>query len=160
MDENGEKKPDSFSKFLAVRVTAPPIVFDDTPSSLSHPPHLHPCARCCFLGAVVPNLSSFTLPSLLVQMLDWLRAGNLSDAEALIEAMPVNRDCVIWEALLGARLSEKVSDEVQVMCQIQILCSIMWKKNKNKNELLYHSEKLAVAYAILTRPLAMSPSTD
>ncbi|CBI40215.3 unnamed protein product, partial [Vitis vinifera] len=62
-------------------------------------------------------------------MVDLLgRAGYLSEAEALIENMPVKPDSVIWEALLGA-------------CRIH-----------RNNELLYHSEKLAVVFGILSTP--------
>lgn len=46
---------------------------------------------------ITPSVKHYTC---LVELLG--RAGKLSDAEALIENMPVNQDCVIWEALLGA----------------------------------------------------------
>ncbi|KAG6593380.1 Pentatricopeptide repeat-containing protein, partial [Cucurbita argyrosperma subsp. sororia] len=46
---------------------------------------------------ITPSVEHYTC------MVDLLgRAGKLSDAEALIETMPVNQDNVIWEALLGA----------------------------------------------------------
>lgn len=46
---------------------------------------------------ITPSIKHYTC------MVDLLgRAGKLSDAEALIETMPINQDCVIWEALLGA----------------------------------------------------------
>lgn len=46
---------------------------------------------------ITPSVQHYTC------MVDLLgRAGKLSDAEALIESMPVNQDCVIWEALLHA----------------------------------------------------------
>ncbi|KNA09521.1 hypothetical protein SOVF_152880 [Spinacia oleracea] len=47
------------------------------------------------------------------------RAGELSEAEALVESMPVEPDCVIWEALLGAckihcniELAERIANKL------------------------------------------------
>ncbi|KAE7997286.1 hypothetical protein FH972_001933 [Carpinus fangiana] len=111
-------------------------------------------------------------------MVDLLgRAARLSEAEAeaLIQNMPVEPDLVTWEALLGACMLDKVLEIRQSVKDWRVSKEpeINWIEIKNKrfretgyvpdtnfvlhdveeerkqNELLYHSEKLAVAYGDL-----------
>ncbi|CAN0858105.1 Pentatricopeptide repeat-containing protein At4g02750, partial [Linum grandiflorum] len=110
---------------------------------------------------ITPNPVHYTC------MVDLLgRAGRLKEAHELLKNMPFKADAAAWGALLGAsrvhgniKLGESVADTVFSMepnnSGMYILLSNLYEaleEEEKEHMLKYHSEKLAVAYGILSIP--------